>query len=123
MLQKTALVRQKAFEKLFDGVCTITVKEEYTRENGSTALRDSVTVTNEPCRLSHASSPVASDNGVVTLANQTVKLFISPTVTIPEGSKVTVTQYGITKTYKRSGMPVVRDAIQSVELEVLDNEC
>lgn len=123
MLQKTQVVRRKAFEKMFNGTCTIIIKQEYEKGNGATGFTDVATVTDEPCRLSFSSSPVATDSGTVTLANQSVKLFISPEISIPEGSKITVSQDGVTRTYKRSGMPIIRDVIQSVELEVLDNEC
>lgn len=123
MLSKTEILRRKAFEKLYDGLCTVEVKQEVTRENGSTGFENVVILENEPCRLSISSSPVSVDGGAVMKAEQNIKLFLSPSEFIPEGSKVTVTQYGVTKTYKSSGMPVVRDVIQSIELEVLDNEC
>ena len=49
---------------------------------------------------------------------QSVVLYIDPSVDIPEGSKVTVTQNGVTRDYERSGTPAVYSTHQEIPLEL-----
>ena len=51
---------------------------------------------------------------------QTIKLFISPLVNVPPGSKITVTQNNQTQVYKSSGQPAVYTNHQEIELELFD---
>ena len=48
----------------------------------------------------------------------TRSLLIDPSVDIPEGSKITVTQKGVTRDYERSGTPAVYSVHQEVPLEL-----
>ena len=49
---------------------------------------------------------------------QSVTLYIDPSVDIPEGSKITVTQNGVTRDYERSGRPAVYSCHQEIPLEL-----
>ena len=49
---------------------------------------------------------------------QTVTLYIDPSVVIPEGSKITVTQNQVTADYGRSGKAAVYTDHQEVPLEL-----
>ena len=49
---------------------------------------------------------------------QSVVLYIDPSVDIPEGSKITVTQNGMTRDYERSGKSAVYSCHQEVPLEL-----
>ena len=49
---------------------------------------------------------------------QRVVLYIDPSVDIPEGSKITVTQNGMTRDYERSGKSAVYSCHQEVPLEL-----
>ena len=49
---------------------------------------------------------------------QSVVLYIDPSVDIPEGSKITVTQNGVTRDYERSGKSAVYSCHQEVPLEL-----
>lgn len=71
----------------------------------------------QPCRLSFSSSPSAT-NGDVAEINQTVKLFFSPEIKVKEGSKITVTQNGVTTAYKQSGTPAHYPTHQEILLEL-----
>lgn len=85
--------------------------------NHTTSFHDVVVLEDEPCRLSFSSSPSVSDGNVPEI-NQTVKLFFAPNITVKEGSKVTVTQNGVTTVYKQSGTPAVYQTHTEINLEL-----
>ena len=77
-----------------------------------------VVIENQPCRLSFKTAPSTSDNGAVAETAQTVKLFLAPELQVKEGSKITVTQNGVTTDYKRSGAPAAYPTHQEIQLEL-----
>ena len=112
------LVRE-ALERLYDGVCTITVKESY-KDNGVTRLKDTIYCDNQKCRLSYQSTSASDESNTVSTSYQIIKLFIAPEIEIPEGAKIEVTQNGRTETYKRSSKPMVYSNHQEVILDRLE---
>lgn len=110
---------RKALEKGYVGTFTVTERQKYTKPNHSTGFREVKVVTDQPCRLSFTTSP-STGNGVVAETAQTVKLFLAPEVKVREGSRITVTQNGVTTDYKRSGTPAVYDTHQEIVLELFD---
>ena len=66
--------------------------------------------------MSFTTSPAAGDGDTAELT-QSVKLFCAPEVTILEGSRVTVTQNGVTGEYARSGMAAMYDTHAEYVLE------
>lgn len=50
--------------------------------------------------------------------HRSVTLYIDPSVDIPEGSKVTVTQNGVTRDYEQSGTPAVYSTHKEIPLEL-----
>lgn len=73
---------------------------------------------NEPCRLSFNSKESAKEGDRASIQTQTVKLFLKPERIIEPGSKITVTQNGVTTDYASSGKPVVYETHQEVILEL-----
>ena len=119
MLSKNAVVRaRKALEKGYTGTFTVTEHQKVTKENRTTGFIDVDVVIDQPCKLSFSSSPSTSD-GFIAEVNQTVKLFFAPEITVKEGSKITVTQNGVTTIYKRSGVPMVYQTHTEVLLELV----
>ena len=57
----------------------------------------------------------------VDAALQATKLFISPDITIKPGSKITVTQTGVTTEYTGSGVPAVYPTHQEIMLELFES--
>lgn len=109
---------RKAQEQLYDGVCTVTeyrkVKDEKTKLSG---MKDVVVLEGQPCRISFSKvSPVVQSESAAN-AVQTIKLFISPDVTINPGAKITVTQNGVTTVFQSSGVPAVYATHQEIMLE------
>lgn len=99
---------RKAIETTYDGVLTVTehqkVKDEVTKV---TDYKDAVVLTDQPCRLSFERLQTAIQSDSSASVAQTVKLFISPDIVIKAGSKITVTQAGVTTDYTCSGIPAV----------------
>jgi hypothetical protein len=112
------LVRN-AVESLYEGVCTITLKETV-RDKGVTKTVDKLYCENQKCRLSYQSTSASDESETVSTSYQLIRLFIAPEIEIPEGAKITVTQDGRTDTYKRSSKPMVYSNHQEVLLERLE---
>lgn len=60
-------------------------------------------------------SPETTENDVAE-KQQTVKLFYAPSVTIKAGSRVEVTQNGVTTVYRQSGIEKVYESHKEAEL-------
>lgn len=117
MLPKAALVSvRKALERGYTGTFTVTERKKVVRADHSTGFAEVQTVTDNPCRLSFTTSPAAGDGDTATLT-QSVKLFCSPEIIIPEGSRITVTQNGVAEEYARSGMVAMYDTHAEYVLE------
>ena len=110
---------KKAVQSLWDGKATITVREGVLNEaNGRTEPVERVLVTEEPCRISHTTVKATEPSEEAAVVAQSVTLYIDPSVDIREGSKITVTQKGVTRDYERSGTPAVYSVHQEVPLEL-----
>lgn len=123
-----------AVESLYSGTCTVTATtptfDESTKQTTNT---ETTLFTNKPCRLSFISAPPSdklasfsnnlshSDTPRAHFVDQQIKLFIDPALDIPPGSKISVTQNGLTQYFKSSGAPAVYSSHQEIELVRLDN--
>lgn len=108
-----------AVKSLWSGVCTVTVrKNETNKANGRTEAKEVDLCTNEPCRISFDTVQVTEPVSGANLTKQSVTLFIDPSVSVPPGSKITVTQKGVTGVYEQSGVPAVYSAHKEIPLEL-----
>ena len=123
-----------AVESLYSGTCTVTATtptfDESTKQTTNT---ETTLFTNKPCRLSFISAPpsdklasfsnnlIHSDTPRAHFVDQQIKLFIDPALDLPPGSKISVTQNGLTQYFKSSGAPAVYSSHQEIELARLDN--
>ena len=108
-----------AVKSLWEGKCTVTVRENKTNEaNGRTEAKEVDLCTNEPCRISFDTVRVTEPSNGAAQTKQTVTLFIDPAVSLPAGSKITVTQKGTTGVYEQSGVPAVYSTHKEVPLEL-----
>ena len=112
---------RQAFESLYQGECTITEHQKVKKENKSTGFQDVVVLSKEPCRLSFATttSTNQTDNGASAVV-QTVKVFLAPEIQVKPGSKLTITQNGVTTDYKSSGKPAIYTTHQEIVLELFE---
>jgi hypothetical protein len=108
-------------EKLYRGTLTI---HEWTLvtdpETHISSEVETIAVADQPCLLSNMSiAPASSTEGVPSVAKNT-KIFVAPDIPIKEGSKLVVTQDGITNTYERSGIPSVYPSHQEVSVNLME---
>ena len=111
---------RKAIERSYNGLCTVSTYEEYTKPNGSTAHQETTQHVDLPCQLSFSTSDSTDQYGNASDVSQKTKVFLSPDVVIKAGSKLTVTQNGRTTVYSNSGEPAVYNTHQEIALELFD---
>lgn len=110
---------KKAIQSLWDGRATITVRDGALDERtGRTEPVERVTASDLPCRVSFSTVKSTEPDEEAARVVQTVTLYIDPSVVIPEGSKITVTQKKVTRDYERSGAPAVYTVHQEVPLKL-----
>lgn len=107
---------RKAFEKMYDSKCTVTVKQEYEKDNGATGFGPVVILKDEPCKIQFSTISSAVPGDAVASVGQEIRLFISPDVEIPSGSEMTVNS---TK-YKLSGVVAKYQTHQEIMLKLAD---
>ncbi|HHV41331.1 MAG TPA: hypothetical protein GXX72_00545 [Clostridiaceae bacterium] len=112
---------RKALQMLWKGRCTITIWEEYVDPvTKRTKFREVVAVEDEPCKLSFETVSAASEHGEIASVGQVVKLFLAPEIEVPPGSKITVTQNGVTTDYANSGQPAIYTNHQEIILTLYE---
>lgn len=111
---------RKAVESTYAGVVTVSEYKKVKDPNTALTSYKEVVVLNQPCSLSFESIAAAVQTGTVATVSQAVKLFLSPDITIKPGSKIKVTQTGVTTEYKSSGVPAVYPTHQEIMLELFD---
>ncbi|HBH0321683.1 hypothetical protein C4226_19470 [Clostridioides difficile] len=114
---------RKAIEMLYRDKCTIVeyqpIKDPISKR---TSNKEVVALENQPCKLSYKNITSATD-GKVAKIEQTIKLFISPNISVKAGSKLIITnQNNITKEYIRSGESAIYPNHQEVILELLEDK-
>lgn len=112
---------RKAMEDTYSGVLTVTERRKVRNEQTKlTSVEDVVVLLNQPCKLSFESVAPVQQSETAAAVSQTVKLFLAPDVMISPGSKLTVTQNGVTGDYTRSGVAAVYPTHQEIMLELFE---
>lgn len=121
MFPQTQMVKtRKAVESLYDGKCTIIEHQKVKKENKSTGFSDITVVKDQPCRLSFSTVKNAEQGETAANLIQVTKLFITPEIKVKPGSKLIITQDGVTTEYKNSGQPAIYKTHQEIVLELFD---
>ncbi len=116
--QAAQAAARKAIEEAYSGMATVTERKKIRDERTKITKEVPVIVLeDQPCKLSYETLQAASDSGLVSAVTQVTKLFISPDVSIREGSKITVVQNGVTDDYAFSGIPAVFPTHQEIVLK------
>lgn len=102
---------------LYTGACDIIEKVEMIKGSGATGFSEMVVAENVPCRVSFSSKSSAKNSDGAYQTTQTTKLFIATDVDIKIGSKIIVTQNGITTEYGASGEKAIYSGHQEIVLE------
>lgn len=110
-----------AIERLYTGTCDIVEYKPKKRGNTKITAHEEVAVQEGvACRLSYESISSASAAAPTATAAQSIKVFLTPEITVSPGSKLVITQNGVTGEYVRSGMPAVYLTHQEVSLELFE---
>lgn len=115
------MAARKAMESTYKGSLTVTEHRKVRNEQTKlTETADVIVLENQPCRLSFESVAPVQQSETAAAVSQTVKLFVSPDVVISPGSKLTVTQNGVTTDYTRSGIAAVYPSHQEIMLDLFE---
>ena len=108
---------REAIMSMWTGVCNIFGFKDTEDKYGATIHTEVALFENLPCRLSFKNISQTSQTESFAVSSQVVKLFIAPDVYVPPGSVIEVTQNGITRKYKHSGISAVYTNHQEIVLE------
>lgn len=112
---------RKVQESTYEGVATVTEhKKVMNEETKLMEMGEVVVLKEQPCKLSFSKLEATKQSDSSATVTQVIKLFISPDITINPGSKITVTQTGITADYTCSGVPAVYPTHQEIVLELFE---
>lgn len=112
---------KKAQESMYTGTMTVYEHKKVVDEKSHlTSFKDVAVLKDKPCKLSFESKQAAADATASKAISQTIKLFTSPDIRINTGSRITVTQNGVTTDYTNSGVPAVYATHQEIILELFE---
>lgn len=117
MLSENQVVAVRAaIEMMYQGTCTVTEHQKVKKANKSTGFQDVIVLTNQPCKLSFSNITTTNQTETAALVAQTAKVLIAPEIQIKPGSKLTITQNGVTTEYENSGEPALFNTHQEISL-------
>lgn len=108
---------RKHVERLYTGRCDVWEYQEK-KDHGITQFEETLVMEGLPCRLSFPAAKAAYDSNVYDSIVQETLLLISPDIIIAPGSKLIVTQNGVTTAYQNSGQPAVYETHQEIGLKL-----
>ena len=112
---------RKALERMWKDRCSVFVQAEITDlDTNLTDFQETPLFEDQPCKLSFKALDTTTTTGNVAVMTQGVKLFLSPDVSIKPGSKITVTQNGVTTEYSSSGVPAKYPTHQEIMLKLFE---
>ncbi|WFD12213.1 hypothetical protein [Tepidibacter hydrothermalis] len=119
MLSESQVVAvRQAIEMTYTGKCTISEYQKVQKANKSTGFQEVPVITDQPCKLSFSKVASTSQGETAAMVVQTAKVLIAPEIQIKPGSKLTITQNGVTTEYSNSGEPALFNTHQEVVLEL-----
>lgn len=121
MLSQAQVVKvRKAFEKMYIGKCTVYEHQKVTKPDHSTGLEEVKVLQDQPCKLSFKTITHSKESDSINSISQVIKIFLSPQIEIKPGSKLVITQNGVTTSYKNSGQPAIYMTHQEIALELFE---
>ncbi len=118
-LQAAKKAARKAIESTYSGQCTIKERRDIKDEKTKISRKSEISVVeDQPCRLSFEKIAAAVQTETAAAISQGIKLFLAPEITVKPGSKIVVTQAGVTGEYQLSGAAAVYETHQEIMLEL-----
>lgn len=109
---------REAIQSMWTGICNIFWFKNSKNKYGTVVSEVKELYKNIPCRLSFKNISQTEQTESAAKTSQVVKLFIAPEVYVPPGSVIEVTQNGVTRKYKHSGISAVYTNHQEIILDV-----
>ena len=109
---------REAIQSMWAGICNIFGFKNSKNKYGTVVSEVKELYKNIPCRLSFKNISQTEQTESMSKTSQVVKLFIAPEVYVPPGSIFEVTQNGVTRKYKHSGISAVYTNHQEIILDV-----
>lgn len=120
-IEQARRAARKALERTYEGRATVLeYREVRDPDTYLTDFKEVAVLEDQPCKLSFKTLDSTTSTGPVAAMSQGVKLFLSPDVTIKPGSKIVVTQNGVTAEYAFSGVPAKYPTHQEITLMLFD---
>lgn len=117
-IEAARIAARKILESTYNGVATVIEHQKVKDEKTHVISYEDVTVLEgQACKLSYSSINTVIQSKSAANVTQTIKLFISPDITIKPGSKIVITQAGVTNAYTYSGVPAVYETHQEIMLD------
>ena len=108
-----------AQEATYEGLCTIIEYRDGKDEKTKLSEEEEVTVIeDQPCKLSFEKLDAVIQTETAATVAQGIKLFLAPEIEVNSGSKIVVTQNGVTEEYSASGKSAIYPTHQEVILEL-----
>ncbi|MBD5461505.1 MAG: hypothetical protein HDR24_00370 [Lachnospiraceae bacterium] len=123
MIDKSGLmqarnIHRQAVEMMYEGSCCIYEKRNATNPDTKITSQKEVLVFEDMCcRLSFSKVLPAYKQAEGAKQEQQVRLFIAPEIVVKPGSKIIVSQNGMTETYKMSSLAAVYTSHQEIVLD------
>lgn len=118
-LETARKAAREALETTYESLCTIIqyrdVMDDKTKLSSE---KEVVVIEDQPCKLSFEKLNAVVQTETAAAAAQGVKLFLAPETTVNSGSKIVVTQNGVTGEYSASGEPAIYSTHQEIILEL-----
>lgn len=112
---------KKTLERLYKDSCTIYEQQSVRDPETKKTVRKEVAVLeNQPCKISFETITTTSESDGAAEQAISVKLFISPDITVKPGSKVVVTHLGEDTAYSNSGVAGKFPTHQEIKLALFD---
>lgn len=113
-------ITRKVIEDGYEGLCDIyvqqAVKDPVTKQTSRAAVKQNKNPI--ACGLSYKNTSTTSEGDGADKQVQQIELFLAPEVSVPTGSKIIVTQNGVTQEFMQSGVPAVYATHQEIVLEI-----
>ena len=117
-LEQARKMHRQMVEEMYEGICNIYERNNITDSNTKiTSQKEMELYKDIACRLSFTKITPVYKQEEGAKQEQLVKLFLSPEISVKPGSKIVVTQNGITETYKMSSLAAVYTSHQEIVLE------
>lgn len=118
-IKAAQIVARKSIEATYFGELKVT-EQRKVKDKRTKLMTDKevIVIENQPCRLSFEKIQTSAQSDSAASLSQMAKLFLSPDIRIKAGSKLTVSQDGITTDYTHSGVPAVYPTHQEIVLDL-----